>query len=66
MKTIRFLMAMAIVAAVSVGGTGTAGAADKTERKAAAPAAAWYDRQINRLSEKREDLVTARLKALLE
>jgi hypothetical protein len=28
--------------------------------------AAWYDRQINRLSEKREDLVTARLKALLE
>lgn len=28
--------------------------------------AAWYDRQINRLSTKREDLINARLKALLE
>jgi hypothetical protein len=28
--------------------------------------AAWYDRQINRLSTKREELITARLKALLE
>jgi hypothetical protein len=28
--------------------------------------AAWYDRQINRLSEKRDALIAARLKALLE
>jgi hypothetical protein len=28
--------------------------------------AAWYDRQINRLSEKRDALIDARLKALLE
>lgn len=28
--------------------------------------AAWYDRQINRLTAKREDLINARLKALLE
>jgi len=28
--------------------------------------AAWYDRQINRLSEKRESLISARLKAILE
>lgn len=28
--------------------------------------AAWYDRQINRLTTKREDLINARLKALLE
>ena len=28
--------------------------------------AAWYDRQINRLSEKRDALIEARLKALLE
>ena len=27
---------------------------------------AWYDRQINRLSEKRDSLIAARLKALLE
>ena len=28
--------------------------------------AAWYDRQINRLSEKRDALIDARLKALVE
>lgn len=28
--------------------------------------AAWYDRQINRLAEKRDSLIAARLKALLE
>ena len=28
--------------------------------------AAWYDRQINRLSEKRDALIAARLKAILE
>jgi hypothetical protein len=28
--------------------------------------AAWYDRQIQRLSEKRDALITARLKALVE
>jgi thioesterase domain-containing protein len=28
--------------------------------------AAWYDRQINRLSDKRDALIAARLKAILE
>ena len=39
MKTMRFLVAMAILAAVGAGLAGSAGAAEKSGRKAVAPAA---------------------------
>ena len=38
MKTMRFLVAMAIVSAVGLGVAGSAGAAEKMGRKAATPA----------------------------